>query len=194
MTTATILSAIQRHVTLTDDETTFFTSLLLPQRVRQGEMIERNGELTRCFIFVNAGCLMTYFTDKEDVDHVIQFATTGWWTGDLHSFTKQIPSIYTTKGLADSEVWLLPKASMEQLLERVPRFERYFRIIFQNSLITQQHRIIQSYSATVEERYLQFREKYPSLEQYVPLKYIASYLGITPEFLSKVRRRLMEKS
>ncbi|MCD9018514.1 Crp/Fnr family transcriptional regulator [Parachryseolinea silvisoli] len=194
MTTATILSAIQRHVTLTDDETAFFTSLLLPQRVRQGEMIEREGEPTRCFIFVNAGCLMTYFTDKEDVDHVIQFATTGWWTGDLHSFTKQVPSIYTTKGLADSEVWLLPKASMEQLLERVPRFERYFRIIFQNSLITQQHRIIQSYSATVDERYLQFREKYPSLEQYVPQKYIASYLGITPEFLSKVRRRLMEKS
>jgi CRP-like cAMP-binding protein len=194
MNTVTILSAIQRHVTLTDDETAFFTSLLLPQRVRQGEMIEREGEPTRCFIFVNAGCLMTYFTDKEDVDHVIQFATTGWWTGDLHSFTKQIPSIYTTKGLADSEVWLLPKASMEQLLERVPRFERYFRIIFQNSLITQQHRIIQSYSATVDERYLQFREKYPSLEQYVPQKYIASYLGITPEFLSKVRRRLMEKS
>jgi CRP-like cAMP-binding protein len=194
MTTATILSAIQRNVTLTDDETAFFTSLLLPQRVRQGEMIEREGEPTRCFIFVNAGCLMTYFTDKEDVDHVIQFATTGWWTGDLHSFTKQVPSIYTTKGLADSEVWLLPKASMEQLLERVPRFERYFRIIFQNSLITQQHRIIQSYSATVDERYLQFREKYPSLEQYVPQKYIASYLGITPEFLSKVRRRLMEKS
>lgn len=194
MNTVTILSAIQRHVTLTDDETAFFTSLLLPQRVRQGEMIEREGEPTRCFIFVNAGCLMTYFTDKEDVDHVIQFATTGWWTGDLHSFTKQIPSIYTTRGLADSEVWLLPKASMEQLLERVPRFERYFRIIFQNSLITQQHRIIQSYSATVDERYLQFREKYPSLEQYVPQKYIASYLGITPEFLSKVRRRLMEKS
>jgi CRP-like cAMP-binding protein len=194
MNTVTILSAIQRHVTLTDEETAFFSSLLLPQRVRQGEMIEREGEPTRCFIFVNAGCLMTYFTDKDDVDHVIQFATTGWWTGDLHSFTKQIPSIYTTKGLADSEVWLLPKASMEQLLERVPRFERYFRIIFQNSLITQQHRIIQSYSATVDERYLHFREKYPSLEQYVPQKYIASYLGITPEFLSKVRRRLMEKS
>jgi CRP-like cAMP-binding protein len=194
MNTATILSAIERHITLTDDETAFFTSLLLPQRVRQGEMIEREGEPTRCFIFVNAGCLMTYFTDKQDVDHVIQFATTGWWTGDLHSFTKQVASIYTTKGLADSEVWLLPKTSMEQLLERVPRFERYFRIIFQNSLITQQHRIIQSYSATADERYLQFREKYPSLEQYVPLKYIASYLGITPEFLSKVRRKLMEKS
>lgn len=136
---------------------------------------------------------MTFYTDKEGVDHVIQFATAGWWTGDLHSFTKQIPSIYTTKALADSEVLLLPKNSMDQLLEKHPRFERYFRIIFQNSLVTHQHRIIQSFADTAEERYLSFREKYPSLEQYVPLKYIASYLGITPEFLSKIRRKLTTK-
>jgi hypothetical protein len=82
---------------------------------------------------------------------------------------------------------------MDQLLERLPKFERYFRIIFQNSLITHQNRIIQSYSSTADERYLAFREKYPNLEQYVPLKYIASYLGITPEFLSKIRRKLMNK-
>jgi CRP-like cAMP-binding protein len=90
-------------------------------------------------------------------------------------------------------VLLLPKSHMDQLLNEAPVFEKYFRIIFQNSLITHQNRIIQSYSSTAEERYLAFREKYSTLEQYVPLKYIASYLGITPEFLSKVRRKLMDK-
>jgi CRP-like cAMP-binding protein len=96
--------------------------------------------------------------------------------------------------LAESEVFLLPRNNMDNLFEQIPKFERYFRIIFQNSLVTHQQRIMQSYSYTADDRYLAFREKYPSLEQYVPLKYIASYLGITPEFLSKVRRKLMEKS
>lgn len=193
MKTSTILTSIGRHITLSEEESTFFSSLLIPQTIKQHEAIEKIGEPTRAFIYVNSGCLMTFFTDKEDVDHVIQFATAGWWTGDLHSFTKQIPSIYTTKALADSEILLLPKNSMDQLLEKYPRFERYFRIIFQNSLVTHQHRIIQGFSSTAEERYLAFREKYPSLEQYVPLKYIASYLGITPEFLSKIRRKLVGK-
>lgn len=193
MKTANILTSINKHITLTEEEAAFFSSLLIPQIVRQHEAIEHVGEPTRYFIYVNAGCLMTFYTDKEASDHVIQFATAGWWTGDLHSFTKQVPSIYTTKALADSEVLLLPKNSMDQLLEKYPRFEKFFRIMFQNSLVTHQHRIIQGFSATAEERYLSFREKYPSLEQYVPLKYIASYLGITPEFLSKIRRKLVGK-
>jgi CRP-like cAMP-binding protein len=194
MDTKGILANIGRYITLEEREASLFSSLLLPLRVKQHEQVERRGEQSRYFIHVNSGCLMSYFTDSQDVDHVLQFATAGWWTGDLHSFTRQVPSIYTTRALADSEVFLLPKASMDELLEKVPRFERYFRVIFQNSLITHQNRIIQSYSATADERYIAFREKYPSLEQYVPLKYIASYLGITPEFLSKVRRKLMEKS
>jgi len=193
MDTKSILSHIGRHITLGEREVDLFTSMLLPLRVKQHEHVARSGEQARYFIHVNTGCLMSYYTDSEDVDHVLQFATAGWWTGDLQSFTRQVPSIYTTRALADSEVFLLPKASMDELLEKVPKFERYFRIIFQNSLITHQDRILQTYSSTADERYRAFREKYPSLEQYVPLKYIASYLGITPEFLSKVRRKMMEK-
>jgi CRP-like cAMP-binding protein len=194
MDTKGILANISRYITLDDREAALFTSLLLPLRVKQHDHVEKRGEQSRYFIHVNSGCLMSYFTDSEDVDHVLQFATAGWWTGDLQSFTRQVPSIYTTRALADSEVFLLPKAAMDELYEKTPKFERYFRIIFQNSLITHQNRILQSYSATADERYRAFREKYPSLEQYVPLKHIASYLGITPEFLSKVRRKMTEKS
>jgi CRP-like cAMP-binding protein len=193
MNTSGIINSISKYVPLDEVEQLYITSLLLPLKIRQGEFTERTGNISKGMIYVNAGCLMTYFSDKQATDHVIQFATAGWWTGDLHSFTSQTPSIYSTKALADSEVLLLPKNDMDQLLERFPKFERYFRIIFQNSLVTHQHRIIQNFSVAAEERYVQFQEKYPSLEQYVPLKYIASYLGITPEFLSKIRRRRSEK-
>jgi len=184
-----ILSHITRHVKLTKAEEDFFIALLLPVKLKQGEFVEKAGEVTSNFIHVNSGCLMTYFTDKEGNDQVIQFATSGWWTGDLHSLTTQQPSIYTTRALADSEVMLLPKVRMEELLDRHPVFERYFRIMFQNSLVTHQNRIIEAFSITAEDRYTNFQKKYPQLEQFVPLKYIASYLGITPEFLSKIRRR-----
>lgn len=188
-----ILSHITRHVTLTRAEEDFFISILLPVKLKQGEFVEKAGEVTYNFIHVNAGCLMTYFTDKEGNDQVIQFATSGWWTGDLHSLTTQQPSIYTTRALADSEILLLPNVRMEELLERYPVFERYFRIMFQNSLVTHQNRIIEAFAFTAEDRYTNFQKKYPQLEQFVPLKYIASYLGMTPEFLSKIRRKRMSK-
>ena len=193
MDTKNLIAAINKHVTLTTDEAAYFSSLMLPQPVRQGEMPEKIGQLTQYFIHVYSGCLMSYFTDKAGVDHVIQFATAGWWTGDLRSYTQQIPSIHATRALTESEILLLPRPSFDELLEKVPKMERYFRILFQNSLVTHQDRLNQTLASTAEERYQAFRKKYPALEQYVPQKYIASYLGITPEFLSKVRRKLMNK-
>lgn len=189
MNYANILATIKKHIELSKEEEQFFTSLLVPIRLKQGEFAEKAGDITHNFIHIHAGCLMTYYTDKEGADQVIQFSTSGWWTGDLHSLTKQVPSIYSTRALADSEIFLLPKHSMEQLLNRYPSFERYFRIMFQNSLVTHQKRIIEAFSLPAETRYSNFQKRYPQLEQYVPLKYIASYLGITPEFLSKIRRK-----
>jgi CRP-like cAMP-binding protein len=132
---------------------------------------------------------MTYFTNKSGNDQVIQFSTSGWWTGDLSSLTSGKSSSYSTHALTSCELLLLPKLRMDELLDRHPIFEKYFRIIFQNSLITYQNRIIQAFTHTADDRYANFQEQYPQLEQFVPLKYIASYLGITPEFLSKIRRK-----
>lgn len=188
-----LINYINKYISLDKAEALHFQSLLLPVRLRQNEMIENAGEVTSYLIHVLSGCLMTYYTDKQDNDHVIQFSTAAWWTGDLHSFSKQVPSIYSTRALADSEILLFPFKEFEGLLTRIPKFERLFRIIFQNSLVTHQFRIIQNFSTTAEERYEDFLKRYPSLEQYVPQKYIASYLGITPEFLSKIRRKRMER-
>ncbi len=188
-----ILAAVEKHITLDDTERGAFLSILSSKHLKPGDFIERSGEPSLYFIHVVSGCLMTYYCDAGGGEQVIQFATASWWTGDLHSFTKNLPSIYSTRALTESDVFLLTKTDLDQFLDKVPKFEKYFRILYQNSIVAHQHRLIQAYSATAEERYQTFREKYPSLEQYVPQKYIASYLGVTPEFLSKIRRRLMEK-
>lgn len=189
MDTSGIFAQFERHIALDEKEKLSIRSVLISARLRQGEFVETVGKVTANFIYVNSGCLMTYYTDADGSDHVIQFAMAGWWTGDLHSFTKEEPSIYSTRALADSEVFHLPKADMEMLLQKFPKLERYFRILFQNSIVSHQYRLIQNLSATADQRYENFSKRYPSLEQYVPLKYIASYLGITPEFLSKIRRK-----
>jgi CRP-like cAMP-binding protein len=189
-----ILATIEKHVALDDVEKAVLLSLLESRSLKNGDVIARNGEQAQHFIYVNMGCLMTFFTDTEGVERVLQFATASWWTGDLDSFSKQIKSCYTTRAIIDSEVFLLTQSSFEILLEKVPRLEKYFRILFQNSIASHGRRITEMNSYSAEERYESFRQRYPTLEQFVPQKYIASYLGVTPEFLSKVRRRLIHKS
>lgn len=183
-----LISGIQKHVQLSDDEERFLSSIFIPLKIEQGEFVEESGKIAQQMIFVRSGCLMTYFTNPDGTDQVIQFASTGWWTGDLSSLTSEKPSAYTTRALTSCELLLLPKMRMDEMLERYPIFEKYFRIIFQNSLVTHQNRIIQAFTHTADDRYASFQEQYPQLEQFVPLKYIASYLGMTPEFLSKIRR------
>lgn len=188
-----ILSAIEKHVQLDDVEKAVVLSHLESRSLKAGDFIAKSDEPAQHFIFVSMGCLMTYYTSDDGVEHAMQFATATWWTGDLGSFAKHSPSIFSIRALADTEVMLMTVKGFEELLERVPKLEKFFRILFQNSLITHGHRIMQNISFTAEERYEAFREKYPTLEQFVPQKYIASYLGVTPEFLSKIRRRLMSK-
>lgn len=188
MDLSTLVSAVKKHVSLTEEEEGFLKSIFIPLKIEQGEFVEESGKVAQQMIYVKNGCLMTYFTNHAGSDQVIQFAMAGWWTGDLSSLTSGNPSSYTTRALTSCDLLILPKTRMDELLQRFPVFEKYFRIIFQNSLITHQNRIIQAFTHSADERYQNFQHQYPQLEQFVPLKYIASYLGITPEFLSKIRR------
>lgn len=189
-----ILAAIEKHTPLDDVEKAALFSSLESRLLKSGDIIARSGEQHQHFIFVSMGCLMTYFTDSDGVERVLQFATSSWWTGDLDSFSKHTKSCYTVRAIADSEVLMMTVGSFETLMEKVPKLEKYFRILFQNSLVAHGRRITEMNSYSAEERYESFRQRYPTLEQFVPQKYIASYLGVTPEFLSKVRRRLTHKS
>jgi CRP-like cAMP-binding protein len=135
---------------------------------------------------------MTYFKDRNDHIHAIQFGQEMWWTGDLDAIFNEHSSSYSVKAVAPADVYLLTKEDFDDINQEHPAFERYFRILFQNALISHQKRIIRNISFTAEEKYLEFVKIHPRLELIVPQKYIASYMGITPEFLSKLKRKLAE--
>ena len=193
MDTDLILSNINEYVRLTDEETDAVKSALILRPYRHGEIIVRGGDVARYLMFVNEGYVMTYYTDKDGVDHVIRFAGAGWWVNDFYSMDATGNTLFSTRGLCDGELLVLPKAAHNELLGKYINMERYFRKLFHHSVIKQQMRFVKSNTDTAEERYLEFIATYPNLEQHVAQKYIASYLGITPEFLSKVRNNLSRK-
>jgi CRP-like cAMP-binding protein len=143
--------------------------------------------------FIAKGCLRTYSIDANGFEHIVLFGTEGWWMNDMYSFLTQTPATYYIDALEDTELLQISRADLDLLYERVPKFERFFRIILQNAFIAQQRRIHHSLSDTAEQRYLHFLEKYPQLEQRIPQKQIAAFLGITPEFLSMLRRKRTKK-
>jgi CRP-like cAMP-binding protein len=190
MNTEHIISNINQFVKLDQHEIDYLVSVLIARPFRQGETIVESGEPARYLIFTNSGYLMTSYTDGDDVEHVIQFSAEGWWSGDTYSLSPSPTTPFTTKGLSDGEALLLPRLAHDYMLDHFPKFERYFRLIFHRGLMRQQLRYIEGFSTSAEERYLSFVNTYPTIIREVPQKYIASYLGITPEFLSRIRKKL----
>lgn len=188
-----LLAHIRQFIDLKEEEIEFLETALIPRPFRQGEIIIKSGDAARYLAYVNSGYMVTYYTDQKGDDHVIRFAAAGWWSGDLYSISKEPVTIFTTKGLCDGQLLLLPRLAQNQLLEKYIKFERYFRNLFQTALMRQQMRFVESHSVPAEQRYLKFQEDFPGMEQYLPQKYVASYLGITPEFLSKLRNKLVRK-
>lgn len=188
MTQEELTAHFRRYIPIGEAELGRFMELTEPYRIPKGRLLLAEGDICRHFNFVTKGILVNFYDDANGFQHVMQFALPFWWTGDLHSLMNGVPGIYSIKALADSEVLRLSRSALDELLASSPLFDRYFRIIFQNALIAHQRRITLNIAFPARERYLEFRERYPQVEQLVPQKYIASYLGITPEFLSKIRR------
>ncbi len=189
-----ILQHIAQHIQLDEAEKAYFSSLLKHRRIAKRQFLLQEGEVCRHEYFVVKGCLRTYEMDEGGQEHVLMFSIENWWAGDLYSFFTNTPTRYNVEALEDTDVLMLDFQAHQLLYERVPKFERYFRILFQNAFIALQRRVISNISKTAEERYLEFLERYPTLEQRVPQHQIASYLGITPESLSRIRRqRRIEK-
>ena len=191
--TSTILASVQKYVKLTEEESALFISYLEPKSVIRRTLLAKEGEICRHSIFVIDGALKSYTLDKNRDEHVISFALSGWWIADMYSLINQKPGILRIESLAESELLLLSKQNQEQLYERIPKFERFFRIIMQNAYIREQLRVIQNLSLSAEERYNNFTSKYPGIVQQVTQKQMASYLGITPEFLSTIRANKIKR-
>ena len=128
-----------------------------------------------------------FILDNDGQELIVMFAIENWWTGDLGSFITQTPADYNVQCLENCVLAQVSYEDLQQLYLQVPKLERFFRIIIQRAFVAAQKRLINNLSLSAKERYLQFREEYPQVEQRVPQYMIASYLGITKEFLSKIR-------
>jgi CRP-like cAMP-binding protein len=188
-----IFQNIGKHITLDLTEIEFFISLLESKLIRRKDFLLQPGEICKTENFIVKGCLRTYSVDQDGVEHIVMFGIEDWWVGDLYSFLTATPAQYYIDALEDTHVLQINKQNLDLLYERVPKFERFFRLIIQNAFIAQQNRINQNLSFTAEQRYLEFVKKYPHFEQRIPQKQVAAYLGMTPVFLSMLRRKLAGK-
>lgn len=193
MNTDMLIESISRHVDLSEDDKKLIISSVRERKVKKGQFLVHEGGTCRNTHFVLEGSLCTYFTDLNGQQHIVQFAIEGWWISDLNSFIMQVPASFNVQAITDSKIFELPFESLEVLYEKVPRMDRYFRIITQRAFVSFQQRIVQNISMSAEERYLAFQSKFPKLEVRIPQKLIASYLGISAEFLSRLKKRLKEK-
>ncbi len=188
MQTDSILSNISKHITLDQVEIKYFLALLEPKELEKKDFLLKEGQPCTAFNYVNSGALRAFYCDQADKEATIMFAVADWWVTDMPSFTNQNPAMINIEAIAKSSVLQLKKEDMECLFIKIPKFERFFRILMQNAYIREQLRILQNLSLPAEIRYTNFLEKYPKIVQQVPQKNIASYLGITPEFLSSIRK------
>ncbi len=188
-----ILENINKLISLTNEEQETFTTFLKEKTLAKKEFLLRAGEVCKYETFVVKGCLRNYYIDNNGNEHTTLFAIESWWTGDLYSFITQSPSRYFIEALEDTIVLQISYPDMERIYNKIPKFERLFRILLQNAYVAQEQRIVQNLSNSAEQRYKAFALKYPTLEQRIAQKHIASYLGITPEFLSMLRRKAAGK-
>lgn len=181
--------SIGRIITLDTAEKKIFESLIEIVRINKKEMLLSEGQVCKYEYLILKGCVRSFYHDKDNNEYTTMFAIEGWWTGDLGSFHRQRPSEYSLVAMEETYLIRLNNQSIEELYERIPKFERYFRILMQNRLITIESFYNMLVSSDAGENYEAFRKKYPDLERRVPLKHIASYLGITPTYLSRLRKR-----
>lgn len=182
-----IVQNITRHVQLTEEEINKFISVIKPKQIRRKQYLLQAGDVMRYECFVNQGCLRSYYVDDNGQERTLTFAFEDWWTGDMYSFLSGNPSRFDVEALEDSTLLLIERQQLEKLYDEIPQLNRHFRILLERAYVAMQNRIFESMSMTAEERYRAFQNRYPHFEQRLSLKHIASYLGITPESLSRIR-------
>jgi len=184
---------IAKYVTLSEDELTEFCSLFVPKLIKKKQFLLQVGEICQFEGFVTKGLFRVYHIDTHGFAQILYFAIENWWITDLDSFTNELPSQLYIEALEDSEVLLISKKDKEFAYQNLPQVEKLFRVMTQKTHVALQRRMIDNLSKTADQRYIDFIEKYPSLFQRLTNIQIAAYLGISHEFLSKIRKKISLK-
>jgi len=165
----------------------------MKKKLKKKQLFLHENEVSKYSAFVTKGCLRSYAIDQNGFEHILQFAPAGWWITDMASVVSGQPGKLTIDALEDSEILLLGREDQQQLFDQAPKFERFFRIITENSVVAANNRLLDYMSLAAHERYDVFCKRYPMLMKTLPQKQIASYIGVTPEFLSKLKSELLKK-
>jgi CRP-like cAMP-binding protein len=182
-----IIDSLQKHISLTTEEQECFIEKLTSKKLKKKQFLLHEHQLAKETAFIVSGCLRSYSIDNSGLEHVLQFAPEGWWITDMYSFISQKEGYLTIDALEDSEVLLLSRENQLTLFNELPKLEHYFRTLTEKALVSSQQRLMENLSLTAKQRYQNFCKTYPTLINVLPQKQIASYIGVTPEFLSKLR-------
>jgi CRP-like cAMP-binding protein len=185
-----ILDYVCRHIDLTPEEEKYFLSILKNRKYLKRQFVVQAGDVCKYETYVVKGCLRAYFVDPNGDQHIIQFAIEDWWISDMASLSTGEPSTFNIDALEDTQVIQIERTQFDELFEKIPKFNKMFRLMLTKAFVAHQKRIIDNLCMPAKDRYLSFIKRYRNIEQRVPQNQIASYLGMTPEFLSQIRRKM----
>jgi CRP-like cAMP-binding protein len=186
-----LLKYIRNFVNLTEAEEVILTSKVSFRKYLKGQFIVQQGDICKYSSFLVSGCTKTFFVDDKGQEHIVMFAIEDWWTSDIGSFITQLPADFNVQCLENTEVFQFSFLDQEALYQSIPKLERLFRKMIEKHVVSSQKRILRGLSLSAKEQYLFFKQEYPTIEQRVPQYMVASYLGITKEFLSKIKKELL---
>ncbi len=186
-----LLNYIDKFVTLTEKEQDSVSSKVVYRKYLKGQYIVQQGDVCKYQCYIVSGCTRTFYVDENGQEHIIMFAIEDWWTSDVGSYITQTPADYNVQCIENTEMIQISYDIREVLFKEIPKLERFFRMIIEKGFVASQKRIVRNFSLSAKERYIIFKESYPKIEQRIPQYMLASYLGITKEFLSKIKSQLI---
>jgi len=184
-----VLANIRKRIELDASDINYLRSIFLVETYKKKDFLLSQGQICKKLVFVEKGSLRAFNVNEEGRDTTMMFAIQDWWITDMYCFINQKPAQVSLEALEDSRVVVLGYDDFQRLLAKLPKFERFFRILFQNAYARSQLRVLDTISQSTEERYQRFLAKYPQMVEKVTQKQIASYLGVTPEFLSSIKKK-----
>lgn len=188
-----LIDHFKQYIPLNQDELALLEGRVTARNIKRKQMILQEGFVCKHYTFVVSGCFKMYGVDDKGYEHNIQFAAESDWIADIGSFHSKKPSKLFIEAVEPSEIFQIAQPDLYFLYINIPKLDRIFKVIVENKYVELQNRVLQNFSSTAEQRYLSFLEQYPNLANRLPNTQIASYLGITPEFLSKIRKDLSRK-
>jgi CRP-like cAMP-binding protein len=188
-----LIESVRQKVPLSVKDIEMLKPYFIHKKVRKRQYILNAGDVCRYITFVENGLLRSFTTDDDGHEHVVQFATEGWWISDVESFISGKDASYNIEALEDSELLHLTRHAMDELLMQLPVMERFFRLLMQNNVVALQRRLIAYMSLSAEEKYLKLMEVAPDIMNRASQQHIASYLSVTPETLSRIRKKISER-